>query len=326
MVTISDFYAWERHSRDTIDFKMIYVDITGDLAAGLLLSQIIYWFTPDRHGQDKTSIVKNDRRWIAKKYSEWHSEVRLTPDQARRAATILKSKGFVEIEVFKFGGDPTTHFSLNEIEVISAIQRFNTPQTQCSSVLGSSPDRNGPQPRSKWDTAQNDLGSSPEGNGPQPRSITETTAEITAETTAADAREVDALVQEMGKTGIDPITAEGLICSFGLEACKNQLAWLPFRQNVKNVVGFLKWALSTHHPPPPEYLAHQQQADAKSQFAAYLAKAQQAKSVTLASGKIFALTACRPVSNSWVLDLANETGDIIHLPIEQALQHGARLA
>jgi len=41
-----EFLAWERASRDTIDFKTAYVDVAGDLVSGLLLSQIIYWHLP----------------------------------------------------------------------------------------------------------------------------------------------------------------------------------------------------------------------------------------------------------------------------------------
>ena len=44
MKSFNDFLAWEKASRDSIDFKKIYVDVAGDLIAGLLLSQIIYNF------------------------------------------------------------------------------------------------------------------------------------------------------------------------------------------------------------------------------------------------------------------------------------------
>jgi len=44
----NEFLSWELTTRDTIDFKKIYVDIAGDLIAGLLLSQIIYWHLPSK--------------------------------------------------------------------------------------------------------------------------------------------------------------------------------------------------------------------------------------------------------------------------------------
>ena len=40
------FLEWERRSRDTIDVKRCYVDVAGGLVAGVLLSQVVYWFLP----------------------------------------------------------------------------------------------------------------------------------------------------------------------------------------------------------------------------------------------------------------------------------------
>jgi hypothetical protein len=44
---ISDFWRWEEDSHDTVDLKKCYIDLAGDLKAGLLLSQIISWFLLD---------------------------------------------------------------------------------------------------------------------------------------------------------------------------------------------------------------------------------------------------------------------------------------
>jgi len=66
-----DFLAWEEKTRDTVDFKTAYVDMTafteedvallggdnrskverGDLVSGLLLSQIVYWLRVRVGGQ-----------------------------------------------------------------------------------------------------------------------------------------------------------------------------------------------------------------------------------------------------------------------------------
>ena len=61
----NEFIAWELASRDTIDFKMIYVDISGDVIAGLLLSQIIFWNLPDKKGDTKLKVLKKGKRWLA---------------------------------------------------------------------------------------------------------------------------------------------------------------------------------------------------------------------------------------------------------------------
>ena len=42
-MNFDDFLKWEQSSRDTVDFKTVYVDMVGDLLAGLMLSQIVFW-------------------------------------------------------------------------------------------------------------------------------------------------------------------------------------------------------------------------------------------------------------------------------------------
>ena len=48
MKDFNNFLAWRTNTRDTIDFKKIYVDMVGDLIAGLMLGRIIYWYLPDK--------------------------------------------------------------------------------------------------------------------------------------------------------------------------------------------------------------------------------------------------------------------------------------
>lgn len=86
-----------------------YIDITGDLIAGTLLSQIMYWFNPDKNGKLKVRVFKEGSFWLAKKRDEWYSEIRISPKQYDRAIKILTEKGFVEVKRFKFNGDPITH-------------------------------------------------------------------------------------------------------------------------------------------------------------------------------------------------------------------------
>ena len=78
-----------------------YVDIAGDLVAGALLGQILYWFGPGKEGKTRARIVKDGRYWIAKARADWWDEIRITPKQYDRAAKILKDKGLIEIKTFK---------------------------------------------------------------------------------------------------------------------------------------------------------------------------------------------------------------------------------
>lgn len=105
-----EFLFWESTSRDTIDFKKVYVDISGDLIAGLLLSQIVYWHLPSKDtGKSKLQIEHENHMWIAKGRDDWYEEIRITGKQFDRAVKILIAKGLVEKKIFKFMGDPMVH-------------------------------------------------------------------------------------------------------------------------------------------------------------------------------------------------------------------------
>ena len=112
--TIETFFRWEQTSRDTVDFKKIYVDITGDLIAGLLLSQIIYWHLPGNDGKSKLQVKKEGKLWLAKGRSDWWDEVRITSKKFDRASKLLKEQNIIETKLFKFYGNPTTHINLKE--------------------------------------------------------------------------------------------------------------------------------------------------------------------------------------------------------------------
>ena len=96
------FIAWERLSRDSIDFKKVYVDMAGDLAAGLMLSQIIFWHTPDKHGNTKLRVVREGHYWLAKSRDDWWDEARLLPREVDRCLARLREAGLIETRVFKF--------------------------------------------------------------------------------------------------------------------------------------------------------------------------------------------------------------------------------
>ncbi len=112
MTSFEKFLLWEATSRDTIDFKKIYVDIAGDLIAGLLLSQIIYWHLPGDQGDTKLRVEKDDYLWIAKARDDWYEEIRISAKQFDRGAAILIEKGIIVKDHFRFGGLRTVHIRL----------------------------------------------------------------------------------------------------------------------------------------------------------------------------------------------------------------------
>jgi len=112
MSNLDKFLQWEATTRESIDFKTVYVDMAGDLIAGLLLSQIIYWHLPSKKGASKLRVNRNGQLWLAKRHDDWYDEIRISAAQARRGLDILKEKGIIETARFRFDGSPTTHIRI----------------------------------------------------------------------------------------------------------------------------------------------------------------------------------------------------------------------
>jgi len=146
-VNVEEFYEWERASRDVIDVKRCYVDIAGDLASGILLSQIIYWFLPDREGKLKLRIQREGEFWLAKSRTDWWDECRITKKQFDRAITVLRDKGLVTTKRFRFRGSPTVHIRLNVSVVVQGVN--------CILTKGENPNR--PNSEMQFDERVNSL-------------------------------------------------------------------------------------------------------------------------------------------------------------------------
>lgn len=102
-----------------------YIDIAGDLTAGVLLSQIMYWFDKDSKNECiRTKIKKNGHFWIARRRDEWANEIRVAPKQYDSAMKKLKAKKLVIVEKFKINGAPTTHIRPNDEVINVAIKEW----------------------------------------------------------------------------------------------------------------------------------------------------------------------------------------------------------
>ncbi|RCJ19279.1 hypothetical protein A6770_31985 [Nostoc minutum NIES-26] len=118
----TSFLAWEAHSRDTLKVKRCYVDVAGgDLIAGILLSQIIYWHLPDDSGQSRLKIERDGHKWLAKKRSDWWNECRITPKQFDSAIRLLESKHLIKTTIYKFDNSPTKHIRVDWESFLSAL-------------------------------------------------------------------------------------------------------------------------------------------------------------------------------------------------------------
>lgn len=109
----NNFLNWEAASKDTIDFKKAYVDMAGDLIAGLLLSQIVFWNLPGKDGKTKLRVNKKGYLWLVKKHTDWWNEIRLTNRQVPRALKILEERNLIITWRTNFDGAPTTHIRID---------------------------------------------------------------------------------------------------------------------------------------------------------------------------------------------------------------------
>ncbi|MEK4416476.1 conserved phage C-terminal domain-containing protein [Bacillus sp. FSL K6-0268] len=119
-------FELETFARNGFTVRHAYVDITGDLIAGILLGQIVYWYLPNEQGKSKLKVKKNGEFWLAKSREDWGDEIRITPKQYDRAIKKLIEKGFVTVQKFKFNGAPTHHIQLNISELNQRVKSILT--------------------------------------------------------------------------------------------------------------------------------------------------------------------------------------------------------
>jgi len=113
-MTKIDFLAWETASRDTIDVKRCYCDMAGDLVAGIILSEIVYWHLPKKGDRDRSRlrVVVGDELRLAKNLSDWWEECRVSPKQAATGLGKLKTAGLISMRNGMFNGKKTPMIGL----------------------------------------------------------------------------------------------------------------------------------------------------------------------------------------------------------------------
>lgn len=197
----AQFIAWERSSRDTIDFKKTYAHMAGDVLAGLWLSQIVYW-----HLDNRLRVERNGEKWIAKGRDEWFDEICLTGRQIDRVGRILgnpllsgdshERPALIEVKTFKFGAARKLHVRLlwgNFLTVLEQVAEHGVSFLERPVLqVDTSPNGDLVNPQSvnyETGTTKSPFGDEHFTNRLSP--LTETTTKITAETTtkscAADA-------------------------------------------------------------------------------------------------------------------------------------------
>src|SRR6478609_91972 len=104
--------AFRELMEDPISFFPALARLCGSAAAGLMLSQAIYW------SGNKDVIARGG--WFWKTSAEWEKETCLSSREQRTAREMIDKLGFWQVKKHKINGAPTLHFRVNFDVMIGA--------------------------------------------------------------------------------------------------------------------------------------------------------------------------------------------------------------
>jgi hypothetical protein len=122
--TFSDYVRQFVEDRDIITTTKTHIDLAGDLSAGAVLEELVFWSAPNKNGQAKLRVKKDGKLWLAVPREEWWERRRLSPKQADRAIKILVGLGLMEKATYKFAGSPVVHICINEEGFMAALAKY----------------------------------------------------------------------------------------------------------------------------------------------------------------------------------------------------------
>lgn len=106
--------ALELSDRKYVRAKKIYIDMAGDLIAGIVLSEVVYWHTPGKGGKQRLRIIEGKTdRWLACRRQGWWDRARITARQFDRALDKLVKVGLIIRDHFDYKGQSTLHVRIN---------------------------------------------------------------------------------------------------------------------------------------------------------------------------------------------------------------------
>lgn len=162
-----DFWDLER-TFDGFLVKAVYVDLAGDLVAGVLLGQIVYWNRPSKIGLSKLTVVRDGKLWLAKSRDSWAHECRISLSQYKRAVTSLVVRKLITTSLHLFRGVVCPHIYLNLGQLLYGLHWWKTTQSVGVYYTNALGDK---EPIHWWESAQS--------------YSTYTTAETTADSTTS---------------------------------------------------------------------------------------------------------------------------------------------
>ncbi len=124
--------AWQQVGKSA--YSPDLTRITGTVTAGILLSQILYWFGPTKSGNTKLRVIKQDLFWLAKSREEWQAETGLSFKQIKSAQDRLVELGIIEVALHRFDGYTHNHIRINQDVLLDLLQGLPSPTPKKKSL------------------------------------------------------------------------------------------------------------------------------------------------------------------------------------------------
>lgn len=84
-------------SYDGVLYKPALARRFGGAVAGLVLSQVLYWFMPDERGRPRARVVVDGSIWLAQTYLDWEAATALSEYQVRSVLQGLEARGILRL-------------------------------------------------------------------------------------------------------------------------------------------------------------------------------------------------------------------------------------
>lgn len=114
-------------AEDIVSVSKIYIDMTGDIEAAMVLDELMFWTCPTKRRGTGLRVRRDGYLWLAVGRSDWWERKRITERQADRAVRKLEELGLVQKKVMLFGGKTTVHLRVI-VKKFFELYAKNTPQ------------------------------------------------------------------------------------------------------------------------------------------------------------------------------------------------------
>lgn len=87
--------------------------VKGNVTDAIILTQLFYWFGLNNDKvKDKTTIIIDEEKYVAKSYNDWEKETGIPKSTVRNCVRRLKDKKLIYTDILYFSGTKKMHFQV----------------------------------------------------------------------------------------------------------------------------------------------------------------------------------------------------------------------